>query len=253
MLDCPSLGWLLHSYFNFSISEMSCVQSTHRMDCMRLGNESDATSSEATVPDLENAQGLVGWLPDGERQTPVISLISILGRSHVDIRSSNGEGRRRENEWIVVFTPPESVVQEHGRELIPGAFWLTAFRTPPKSLRTASILSPIFWQIIRPVYSKVSFNSKRSCSCFSHRSGRTLIPGGITAARRLPFRFPGRRTVQRDLWQIMQQTPLPSRMKRGIVRARWWFSPWMIAAMAPDLSRLGSVSRRYQRFSYPCL
>lgn len=163
---------------------------------MRLCNESDATSSEATVSDLENAQGLVGLLPDGERQIPDINLINKLGRSHVDIRSSNGEGRRRENERIVVFTPPESVVQEHGREFIPGAFWLIAFRTSPRSFRTTSILSPIFWQIIRPVYFEVSLNSKRSCSCFSHRSGCTLIPSGITAARKLPFKLPGRRTVQ---------------------------------------------------------
>ena len=58
--------------------DMSCVQSIQRTDRLRLCDGSDAMSSEASVPDLENAQGLVGWLPDGERQIPVISLVSKL-------------------------------------------------------------------------------------------------------------------------------------------------------------------------------
>jgi chemotaxis signal transduction protein len=95
---------------------MSCVQSIQRTDRLRLCDGGDAMSSEASVPNLENAQGLVGWLPDGERQIPVISLISKLGRSHVENHSSNGEGRRHEYERIIVFTPPESVVHEQGRE-----------------------------------------------------------------------------------------------------------------------------------------
>jgi chemotaxis signal transduction protein len=96
--------------------DMSCVQSIQRTDRLRLCDGGDAMSSEASVPDLENAQGLVGWLPDGERQIPVISLISKLGRSHVENHSSNGEGRRHEYERIIVFTPPESIVHEQGRE-----------------------------------------------------------------------------------------------------------------------------------------